>query len=150
MPRLNTLYMANLTQKEYNRAASDEDYPVILGISEGPDRIIMRKGLRSKEHDYLMNGILNYSDEELRWRYIPLTQTVYWWKSPNMEIRKATDVALKQKYGVTVKRHFMLDDQMAMAKKKSHYMTSHHRHENLGTVKRVPNFQEWYKAHQGD
>jgi hypothetical protein len=154
-----------ITQKEYDISMSDEPYKVVFGFTYiGSNKVISAEDVRYMSHTWLIhdsdqaNEIEKMGGAKKTWRYVPLTETIYWWDTPNGVEQQATLDHLKSKYGYSVDRNVFVDAEMDRAKatpkqkaKLDTMLTTAHNpedHKFFGGD--IPTFKQWYYAHVGD
>ncbi len=136
--------MSDLTEKEYNAAIGDEDYPVIFGVTFKTEKVVSKRGKRIDLHSKILAGenIINGENDCMKvWRYVPLTQTVYWWLSPSINEKQLTSNHL-QSLQESPMRHLCIIDAATMLANHSKKSTS----DRFG----LPTIADWYKGHIGD
>ena len=128
-----------VTEVEYNTSLSDENYPVLFGaIAEIGDRIVSVMDERNSTHASV--GI--YGGEWLAWRYVPMTETLYWWFRPTLEDKKRVKDYIFKKYQFKVLHNAVMD--------REGMITNHSKKYSKDYYEKPPSFADWYKAHQGD
>jgi hypothetical protein len=145
--------MSDLSEKEYKVATSKEDYPVLFGITYGNGKVKTAQGKRSDTHGRLFHGY-DWVGIDGTWRYTYLTDTVYWWHRPSPRMKQDTIEYLTNLLGDAPKHHVCIAQSVDAAR--AFAITSHPRKNykafapEFDEDTRLPSFQEWYKAHQGD
>ena len=126
-----------VTEVEYNTSLSDENYPVLFGaIAEIGGRIISVMDKRNSTHGKV--GIPR--DGWTTWRYVPLTETLYWWQTPTLDQKQLIKDYIFKRYKFKVLHSVSMDGDG---------MISNHTRKKY-TYSDPPSFADWYKAHQGD
>ena len=152
-----------LTQKEYDVSLSNEDYDVVFGYTYTNGGVVLSaKGKRNYTHLWLeleSKASLDIRDmgrtPKKTWRYVPLTDTIYWWNRYTGAEDQATNDHLKLKYGYIVKHRVCVDDEIDYSKmtpaqknKLNTMLTTGHDYTITGG--QTPSFKDWYNAHVGD
>jgi len=82
------LVIESVTEAEYNQINSGQPFTVIFGTTfydETETPIVSKTytGTNENDHTFLLSKYPQYDYlEHLNWRYVPLTNTVYWWEKP--------------------------------------------------------------------
>lgn len=151
-----------LTQKEYDISLSEEDYNVVFGYTYTESNIVISaEGNRNYTHLWLELESDMYLEiqkmgvaPKKTWRYVPFTETIYWWNRYSGIEDQVTNNHLKAKYGYIVKHKVSVDDEIDYSK-----MTPKQRN-RLNTMLttghsilpsgEIPSFKDWYNTHVGD
>ena len=138
-----------ITQSQYKKVMSEEDYPVVLGITNSNSLKVKSK--LGKRSDYHME-LLNLTNEDLRsgisWRYVPVTGYIYYWEQPNEEQDNATIQHLLSTYNYKVKGKMVVkpDDFSNVNRRRVFYTTSHS-YNNAKQLFKVPSFKQYVQGH---
>ena len=139
------MIIEGIDQQTYNDILH-KDIKILFGISwlDPDDNTPYTKtgwGNKDNDHYDILFSKYNIPKNNISWRYIPETNTCYWWDVPGISIKHEVLDILERKYGYKNIRH------KKIASDKPEHVSVHASHGLVWNPATRPTFKQWHKYH---